>query len=80
MTSIPLGLYARPSLTFIVALYLARGVQAAAASVVAGLMARETRRQLSELDRRSLSDIGVPLNGPRSLAVRQPWDTSNTGG
>jgi uncharacterized protein YjiS (DUF1127 family) len=61
------------------ALRLIRSVQAGLGSISAAIAARETERQLAGLDRHTLADIGVPLNGPRSLASRPVWDTAGHG-
>jgi len=79
MAIISLPIPVRPSLGTILALRLLQGIQAGAASLTAWVVARETQRQLAGLDRRTLADIGIPLNGPRSLATRDPWDTSIQG-
>lgn len=60
-------------------LRLIRCIQAGLEAMAARISARETQRQLAELDRCTLADIGVPLNGPRSLASRPPWDTAGHG-
>ena len=69
----------QPRIGAAVSLRLIRSVQAGLESMAAGIAARETRRQLAGLDRHSLADIGVPLNGPRSLASRPAWDTAGHG-
>ena len=59
-----------------VLLYLIGCVQAGFRSILAAAAARKTEQQLAGLDRHTLADIGIPLNGPRSLASRPVWDTA----
>ena len=77
MNSMSLALRSQAG-TFIV-LRLVGCVQAASRSILAAAAARETEQQLAALDRHTLADIGVPLNGPRSLASRPVWDTAGHG-
>ncbi len=69
----------QPRLRAVLGLSLIRSVQAGLGSISAAIAARETKRQLAGLDRHTLADIGMPLNGPRSLASRPVWDTAGHG-
>lgn len=65
----------QPRLSSSASLRLVRCIQAGLEAMATAIAARDTQRLLAELDRHTLADIGVPLNGPRSLAHRPAWDT-----